>query len=348
MTHRAAAIKPKDRDFLRTEEGFFFCVTGYLHPPERYTAYLKYSPTSSGKWRDGETAYKRELPYYHIRTVERTIHYLEQHYPQYVYDCAVRGIRFSMVPQEHVTHYYAAQERMSEILSAPQDPLEEEVRDLALEIAACASISPRDLGITGSTLIGLHDPAFSDIDLTVYGLDKARAVREALRQAKSARIRGLDRDTVAKWANGISNRFPLTVEEAQHLARRRWNYGFFGGRYFSLHPTRVDAEITERYGDRTYHAGGGARVRATLVDAAEALFQPSIYRVADVQVLEGDAGAAEVHEIVSYEGLYRDVADDGSQLEARGKLESVSDGSYRLVVGTSALGGQGYIKPIHH
>ena len=348
MAHQAATPKPKDRDFLRTEEGFFFCVTGYLHPPDRYTAYLKYSPASSGKWQDGETAYQRELPYYHIRTVDRTIEYLEQHYPQYVHDCAVRNIRFSMIPREHVAHYYAAQERMGEILAAPQDPLEEEARDLASEIAACASISPRDLGITGSTLIGLHDPAFSDIDLTVYELDKARAVREALRQSRSTRIRGLDRDTIAKWANGISNRFPLTVEEAQHLAHRRWNYGFFGGRYFSLHPTRVDAEITGRYGDLIYRGSGGARVRATLVDAMETLFQPSIYRVADVQVLEGDAGAAEVHEIVSYEGLYRDVADDGTQVEARGKLESVSNGSFRLVVGTSALGGQGYIKPIHH
>ena len=137
--------------------------------------------------------------------------------------------------------------------------MEEEGRDLALEIAACASISPRDLGITGSTLIGLHDPAFSDIDLTIFGLDKARAVREALRQSRSTRIRGLDRDTIAKWANGISNRFPLTVEEAQHLARRRWNYGSFGGRYFSLHPTRVDAEITGQYGNLVYRASGSAR-----------------------------------------------------------------------------------------
>jgi len=53
-----------------------------------------------------------------------------------------------------------------------------------------------------------------------------------------------------------------------------------------------------------------------------------------------------LREIVSYEGLFRDVVDDGQEIEARGKLESVSDRYYRLVVGTTMLQGRGYIKPI--
>ena len=40
---------PKDRDFVETAEGFFFCLVGYLHPPDRYTAYLKYTPAESGR-----------------------------------------------------------------------------------------------------------------------------------------------------------------------------------------------------------------------------------------------------------------------------------------------------------
>jgi len=40
--------RPKDRDFVETAEGFFFCLVGYLHPPDRYTAYLKYTPAESG------------------------------------------------------------------------------------------------------------------------------------------------------------------------------------------------------------------------------------------------------------------------------------------------------------
>jgi len=44
-----------DRDFIRTKEGFFWVVVGYTHPPNRIIAYLKYIPTTFGKWKDGTT-----------------------------------------------------------------------------------------------------------------------------------------------------------------------------------------------------------------------------------------------------------------------------------------------------
>ena len=358
MREGSALQMGRDRDFIRSREGMFFCVTGYLHPPDRYTAYLKYTPASSGKWGDGETAYRRELPYYHVRTVEQTIRYLEQHYPHYVYDCPVRNIRFSMVPHEYVAHYYDPQERMKEILTAPRDPLEEEVQGLAMALVESAAVGLDDLGITGSTLIGLHNPAFSDIDLLVCGRGNAWRVREALLEGRSARIRGLGTEFIEEWSQGIAGRFPLTMGEARYLASRRWNYGFYGQRYFSIHPTRTDAEITERYGDHVYRDAGVARVRATVVGVGDALFMPATYRVADVYVVEGDPEAAEIREIVSFEGLYRDIVNDGEEVEARGKLERVSNKNadqnpedenageyYRLVIGTTMLEGEGYIKP---
>jgi hypothetical protein len=338
--------KPKDRDFLRTGEGMFFCVTGYLHPPDRYTAYLKYSPTSNGKWKDEATAYRRELPYYHVENVAKTVRYLEEHYPAYVHHCPVRDFRFSMVPRDRVDQYYVPEARLREILRNPQDPLEEEVRGLTLHMAAGAAVDPRGLGVTGSILIGLHNPAFSDIDLTVYGLDSARRLREALRQSSVPRVQRLDEPFMAKWSKGIAERFPLTVGEARYLAGRRWNYGTYEGRYFSIHPIRSDDEITETYGEHIYRSQGTSRVQAIVVDASEALFMPAIYRVADVRVLEGDPEAAGVREIVSYEGLYRDVVDAGSVVEAYGKVESVDGQPRRLVIGSMALAGKGYVKPV--
>jgi len=347
MTLQRGQRRPKERDFVRTREGMFFCVTGYLHPPDRYTAYLKYSPSplGLGKWRDRETTYRRELPYYHVRNVAETIRYLEQRYPWHVHYCPVRDIRFSMVPQEYVARYYEPQERLAEILAGPRDSLEEEARGLAMEIAARAGIRPDDLGVTGSILISLHNPSFSDLDLLVYGLENARKVQEALREGKSVRIRGLNEGQVARWSQRIAERFSLTLDEARYLADRRWNYGFYGERYFSIHPTRTDAEIIEQYGDRIYRSLGSARIRAVVVEAGEAIFQPSVYRVGGVVVLDGDPEAAGVHEIISYEGLYRDVVGDGDEIEARGKLESVNERDYRLVIGTTMLGGEEYVKP---
>jgi len=338
--------KPKDRDFLRTQEGMFFCVTGYLHPPDSYTAYLKYSPVEEGKWHDGTTAYRRELPYYHVSRVGETIDYLAERYPRYVDWCPVRGFRFSLVPRDGVVRYYRPQERLSAILRGPDDRLEEQVRGLANELAAQANLEPGALGVTGSILIGIHNPDFSDIDLTVYGQENVRAVRHVLRRKASPNIEGLGAETLARWAYRVAERFPLSHEDADYLASRRWNYGRYQGRYFSIHPTRTDVEIQETYGDHIYRSQGAARIKAVVSDASEAAFMPAIYRVESIEVLEGDPRASRVREIVSYEGLYRDVVGAGRLVEARGKLETVDGAPERLVIGAMGLGGRGYLTPI--
>jgi predicted nucleotidyltransferase len=337
--------KPKDRDFIETKEGMFFCVTGYLHPPEKYTAYLKYSPAPVGKWKGGDICYRRELEYYHVSKVADTIAYLEQNYPHYVHYCSVRDIKFSMIPQEYVKKYYLPEQRLPEILETPRDPLEEEVCAFVSEIIACTGIKEKDLGITGSILLGMHNPDFSDIDLLVYGLENARKVRAALKEERSARIRPVMGETLEEWFASIVKHFPLTHEEVRYLGGRRWNYGFFGDRYFSIHPTRTDDEIRESYGDRIYREKGIARIRAIVSDVGEALFMPALYRIEEVEVIEGEAEAQQVREVLSYEGLYRDVVDSGVEIEARGKLESVNERYYRLVIGTTALRGEGYVKP---
>jgi predicted nucleotidyltransferase len=325
--------KPKDRDFLRTREGMLFCVTGYLHPPDRYTAYLKYYPDPGGKWRDGETAYRRELAYYHVRNVAKTIRYLEEHHPRYVSDCPVRGIRFSMISRDDVARYYLPQERLQEILSSPRDPLEEETCALVAHLASAAGLPPSLFGVTGSLLTSSHNPAFSDIDLLIYGQAHAATLRAILGSEGRTDFRRPTPEQLAPWCRRVAQQFQLTRDEAVYLARRRWNYGHFGERYVSIHAIRQDDEITEQYGDRIYRGQGVARIRAILADVSEALFLPAVYRVAGVQVLEGNPAVAAVREIVSHEGLFCDIAEAGEGVEAYGKLETVNGVPRQLVVG---------------
>jgi len=337
--------KPKDRDFLRTEEGMLFCVVGYLHPPDRYTAYLKYSPDPSGKWRDEQTAYRREMAYYHVRNVAETIRYLEAHYPQYVSDCPVRGIRFSMVPRANVARYYEPQERLTNILADPRDALEEEVCALVAHLQAIAGLSAAHLGVTGSLLTRTHNPAFSDIDLLVYGRANAAALKAHLGGEGSTGFRRPVPEQLARWSQRVAEHFSLTLDQAAYLAQRRWNYGYFGQRYVSIHAIRQDDEITERYGERIYRGQGTARIRALLSDVSESMFLPAIYRVEDVEVLEGEPAAAAVSQVVSYEGLFCDIAEAGQAVEAYGKLETINGAPQRLVVG-AAQPAEGVIKPL--
>lgn len=343
--------KPKDRDFIQTVEGMLFCVTGYLHPPDKYTAYLKYSPAAVGKWKSGEIFYRREMSYYHVRNVAAMLEFLAQNYPHYVHYCPVRGINFSMIPHQYVREYYRPEERLAAILAHPRDPLEEEVCEMVSEITRYAGIAAADLGITGSILLGIHDPRFSDIDLTIYGLHNALRLQAMIREGRSERFRPVGEAERRTWAQNIARRFPLTYEQARYLADRRWRYGYFGGRYFSLHPTRRDEEIAEEYGDHFYRDRGVVRIAATVVDASEAMFLPAIYRLGEVTILAREAdvpgGDLAIEELVSYEGLYCEAADAGDAIEAYGKLEQIDEGQrYRLVVGTTALQGAGYIKRV--
>lgn len=341
--------KPKDRDFVETVEGMLFCVSGYLHPPDRYIAYLKYSPALEGKWKGGHTTYRRELAYYHSDQVAKTIAFLEQFYPHYVYDCPVQDIRFSMVPHRLVRDYYLPERRLVEILTAPQDPLEEEVSALVSEVVAVTEIEEHTLGITGSILLRMHNPQFSDIDLLVYGLENAQKVRAALKEGRSAAIRPVTGRALEEWYQPKMEQFALSLKDVLHLASRKWNHGFFGNRYFSIHATRTDQEIEENYGDRIYRKAGMTTIRALVTDASQSLFIPAVYQIEQVEVLESETPlepSMPLKEVVSYEGLFFDIVDDGQAIQARGKLERVNSEYYRLVVGTTIHRGKEYIAPV--
>lgn len=321
--------KPKDRDFLETEEGSFFCVAGYLHPFDKITAYLKYSPVTEGKWRKGTTAFRRELPYYHVFSVSKTIEYLKKNFPQYVHFCPVRQIEMSMVPKKFIKQYYEPEKRMNHLFSSPQDELEEKVAAFAQDIMDETGIPLTFLGITGSILIGLHNPSFSDIDLIVYGKENSVTLKNVLRILGN--VQPLEDKRKEEWISHKMEIFGLSRTHAEVFAARKWNYGFYKDTYFSVHPTRTDAEITEQYGDVQYTGMGAATVKAEITDSSESMFLPALYTIEVLEVIEGKN--VFIDEIVSYEGIYCDVFVEGEKIEARGRLEQV-DGRYRLVLGT--------------
>jgi predicted nucleotidyltransferase len=333
---------PKDRDFVETAEGFFFCLVGYLHPPERYTAYLKYTPATAGKWARGEVAYRRELPYYHVEHVRRTLDWLETKYPRYLWTDPATGLRFSHVPADAVARYYVPERRLAEIVGAPADSLEREARDLAILLADATDLPLEAFGISGSILLGLHNPAFSDIDLLVYGAARARRLRAVIDDLDKAGLVPLPEERRARWRAETSARFGLDADAVASLEARRWHYRLFHGRYVSLHATRSDEEIREAYGDRRYTPLGRAVVEARVTDAGEALFLPAVYHVADVRWHEGPPGPLE--EVVSFEGLYCGAAADGERILVTGHLEAEPGGARRLVVGSGFLADGGSLR----
>ena len=339
--------KPKDRDFIETPEGFLFCVVGYLHPPDKYTVYLKYTPTHEGRWQRQGKAYHRELAFYHAHQVGKTLDFLESSYPQYMHDSPVWDMRFSMVPHNLVQTYYVPEQRLRQILANPTDILEEETATVADAIQSATGIPASELGVTGSILLGIHDPSFSDIDLTILGRANTDLLREALTTRDVSGINPMSEAYADEWCRGVVQNFGLRYEQARWLISRRWNFGYFGNgqHVVSIHPTRSDAEIDEIYGDHTYRDAGVARLRATIADAGESIFLPAVYAIEEVEILDGPA--VHIGEIISYEGLFGQIGEAGERVEACGKLERVDGGPlHRLVIGSSHRAGREYLLPV--
>ena len=335
--------RPKDRDFVETSEGFLFCLVGYLHPPDRYTAYLKYTPAEGGRWARGTVHFRRELEYYHVRNIAKTLDFLRTRHPRYISFDPVRNLSFSFVPREAVTFYYRPEERLQAILAAPADPLEKDVEALVSLLAGAGGPRPEAFGITGSILLRIHDPSFSDIDLLVYGREATVKVQAAVSLLKGGAIEPVAPDRLSRWRAETAGRFGLAPDDVAHLEARRWNYFQFHNRYVSIHPTRRDEEIQEAYGQHRYRAVGVATIEATVADAADSIFLPACYALADVTIREG--AQRQIMELVSYEGLFCQAADPGDRIVASGVIEQVDDGPCRLVVGAAGLLDGGFLKP---
>jgi uncharacterized protein len=311
--------KPKDRDFIETTEGYLFCVVGYLHPPDGYTAYLKYVPSQTGKWSRGKTRYTRSIPYYQVSQVENTYDFLKKQHSEYILQCPVRNIEVSWVPKHKVQTYYKPRERIQEIKNlGPKDSLEQKLIKLSKLLEETANIE-NSLGVTGSILTKTHNPAFSDIDLTVYGKNNSNLVKMAILDLKedSSEIKGPIDQERDVWVKNRLNNYGLETQDLDKISGKRWNYGYYGEVYFSIHPTRDDGEISETYGDNIYTRIGQVTGTATVMDSSESIYLPASYRISRCE-MEG------VTEIVSFEGLYCNVFAKGDRVQFNGILEEVS------------------------
>ena len=342
----------RDRDFLWTKEDFIFCVLGSAHPEDRIMAYLKYVPDPNGRWGHSDRRFRRILRYYTMSDLLGTFTFLED-YPQYLYDSTVWGIKMTAVPLNRIAVHLKPEEKLSQLLERKKrDPLQQKAVDLVSLISDVSGVPVDFFGVTGSILLDIHRE-FSDIDLIIYGAVNSRLVKETMIQKLSEKrspIRRFDEEQIMKWCVEKAERFPLTPEEALAIYKKKWGRGWFRGTFFSVHPVKLEAELSERYGDRIYKPEGMVKVKATVSDASEADFMPALYQVRNVKVLEGKR-TDDIREVASYEGLYGGISEEGGEILVYGKLEHVSDMRLgteyrRVLVGSKEAGGKDYIKPL--
>jgi len=350
--HELALRSFRDRDYLITPEGFIFTVIGNLHPAERIIAYLKYVPDQRGNWRLGRSHYRRALEHYDVPSVMDSMHFLCGKAPQYVFASPADRISLPAVPTSRIAVHLCPEKRLLEIQrSQSRDKLESRALRFAELISKEAGVPKASLGLTGSILARIHDPAFSDIDLVVYGFENAvrvRALLRKLRSSSSGPIRSLAGASREKWIGERLKSTPLMRRDVIALFARKWNIGSFEETEFSVHAVHTEIEIRQHYGDERYVPLGIVDATAEVAPSNESMFMPAVFEVESVD-LKGSPLISTVYRIVSYEGLYADVAGEGETVSCRGKLERCESSSgvcHRIVVGSPEAEGTDYLLPL--
>lgn len=342
----------RDRDFLRTKEGFFFCVVGSQHPPNRVISYLKYAPSRLGKWGRGKWRFRRMLKDYTIPSLLETFRLLEKEHPQYLFYSPFYNVLMTAVPLEYIVKHYKPEEKLAQIMKAQRlDLLQKKLKKFILLLAEKSGVQSDSFGVTGSILTSIHRLNLSDLDVTVYGYQNSLAVKRAIVDAYSLKNSGIKRfegTDLAAWCKSKTEAHPLTLDEAMDLYKRKWNIGIFDGTRFSVHPVKPEEEITEQYADKVYEPLGNAIVGCVVHQILDSMFLPAVYQIREAKIIKGPR-VDDVEEVVSYEGLYSDLAEVGETMLVKGKLEEVTDRKnkrkyHRLLVGSPEGKGSEYIK----
>ncbi len=343
--------KFRDRDFLRTTEGFLFCVVGPFHPPNRVISYVKYIPAKRGKWGKGKRRFRRAMQEYTISSLLSTFSSLEKRYPHYLFYSPFYNILMTAVPLEYITRHYKPEQKLARIFEVSRlDSLQKKLKRFVSFLSKKSGVPLKSFGVTGSILLHIHQ-SFSDLDVTVYGLKNSLAVKRALVDAYSSwksAIQRFDDKALKAWCRSKVKSFPLTLDEAIWTYRRKWSIGVFEDTRFSMHPVKLEEELTEEYADKAYEPVGSVVMGAVVEENADSMFLPSVYRVNDVKIIKGPQ-VADVKEVVSYEGLYSDIAEIGETILVKGKLEEVRNMKtkqeyHRVLVGSPEGKGKEYIK----
>jgi len=342
----------RDRDYLRTKEGFFFCVVGPLHPPNRVISYLKYAPSKLGKWGKGMWRFKRVLKDYTIPSLLETFRLLEKDYPHYLFYSPFYNVLMTAVPLEYIARHYKPEEKLAQIVRAQRlDLLQKKLKKFVSLLAEKSGVEPEHFGITGSILLSIHRLSVSDLDITVCGYKNGLALKRMLIDAysiKNSGVKQFEGSILTAWCKSKTRVHPLTFDEALQIYKRKWNLGIFEDIKFSVHPIKLEDEVMEEYANKVYEPIGEVVVGAVVHQNSDSMFLPAVYQVREAKVIKGPQ-ATDIEEIVSYEGLYGDIAEVGETMLVKGKLEQVTDKKnkrkcHRVVVGSPEGKGTEYIK----
>ena len=311
------ALSPEflPRDFIETVDKLYFAVVAEGTEECRALCFLRYLGRSSGLQK---------------LSTEEANALLREAFPHYLYYSRARDARLHGVPVEEIVRHYRPRQRLQELLtSVPKDLHEESVVTLAHHFIE-RGIDLSALGVTGSLLVGAHNPR-SDIDWVFYERQCFTQAQAILRELMESRV--VAPLNPPQWRDAYARRgCHLSFEEYLWHEQRKYNKGMINGIKFDLGLVVPGAEPETG----AYSKIGQTTVRGELKDATYAFDMPARYVI----------DHSELRQVVCYTPTYCGQALTGDIIEAAGWIERGEDGEKRLVVGSDREALGQYIKVI--
>jgi len=302
--------------FLITDDDHIFKVKGVVHPKNRVVAYLRYLPTQ-----DGNRVSSGGVRYRKITSLKERENYLQREHSEYLWFDETRGRLLQGVPLNRIAFALDPVDCLRQFrdMGRHSSPLQQASLNLVQALIDRTGIEWGTIGLTGSQLVGLASSE-SDIDLVIYGEKPARKVDSILiEQFRGSEDLGwytgelLDKHTTFRWGETPRWRDVLRKVESGKVLQ-----GFFGGCEFFIRMVKSLDEIEYEYEDFKFHNEGTLTIRCHVIDDHDSIFIPCAYEVQCDRL-------GNLRRLVSYRGRFTEQVSKGMNVEAKGRLESVTD-----------------------
>ncbi len=346
----------RDRDVIFDLHNRIYVVLGYLQPPNRALAFLKYIPSQRDEttlqWKFEEIYYRRIF----WGTVESVKEGLRENMPSYTVVDPFFGTDLIQVPHTDIKRHFIPEKRLQEILMKPRDLLEAKVAFIAEQLHKVLKIPYSDLGIAGSILWKGHQPHLSDINMNIYGFENAWILQQnydrLVEEAPTLKLRKIEQ--WGKTMKRIVNRTPLSLEDvkALYLRRKEIYYKNEGIGVMPILRPGIDP-LPIKYGTETFKLDlENVVIRGEIIADDYSLFMPAVYEVAPFkdEIEKTDELDSEVIRILVYDGSFRALFKKHDYVEISGTLQSVlrsADQSIKckqIMVGTKQGSSREYIR----
>jgi len=303
------------KDFIQTQEGFIFAVVDRGLEEGKVLCFLRYIP-KGGKW-------------VKVSTDEANA-FLKQNAAQYLFYSKAKSACLHGVSIHDIAVHHSPKKRLQTLLTKTKTDLIEQDCITLAHLLFDKGMPLDRMGVTGSLLIGAQNKS-SDIDLVIYGRKNFQRVRECIKTLIADQKLGVlqEKDWVESYARRSCD---LSLQDYVWHEQRKFNKALINNRKFDLNLIEEEGVFSSV----VYRKQGEITIQAQVMDAQYAFDYPARFLLKHAQISE----------VLCYTATYTGQAEKNEWIEVSGALEIGSDGSQRILVGSTREAKGQFIKVI--